>query len=446
MKYFLVFIFSLLSLIIFAEDVILSSLKDDRINTLRYGIDDEVVVVINAIKNEKDYSYNNELLDILLATSNSKIIVPILDFFAVQESELATDYTVSMLKKAVDDYIIDEKVLRASIAYSGTAINVDAAKYLYELSNYKNPAIASEAIRMLAKTGDNSFSDKFLERLQDDDFDDNETALRESSILLLGELKYKPSVLTLIDIVQDGSYSIVARRYACDSLGKIGDEQAIPILKELLNDSDSILRSYVITSLAYFETEEIESILIQSLRDSFWRIRVAACKALSDRKTVSAVDILIYKAEKDPEANVKKAAISAIAVIGGDKAWNYISDFITDKKQADVFRATSIAALLKEEPVKISDSLKVIFEDEWEKESSWILNYSCKELSTTESGSFQWFYDKMLSHPNYIIRIYAIRGIRLNNVESLFGKVKDIADNENENRQLRKEAASVNNL
>ena len=295
---------------------------------------------------------------------------------------------------------------------------------------------------MLGKTGDTGFAEKFLQRIQDDDFEDDEDSLKESSILLMGELKYKPSVLTLIDIVQDDGCSKVARRYACDSLGKIGDEQAIPILKDLLNDPDSILRSYVLTSLAYFDTAEIETILTQSLRDSYWRIRVAACNALSERKSTSAIDILIYKAERDPEANVKKAATSAIARIGGTKGWNFLIDFFADKKKSDVYRSVSLSAMLKEKPEKITDALKTVFEEEWEKESSWILNYACKELSTTESGSFRWFYNKMLDHKNYIIRIYAVRGIRVNNVVSLYGKVREIADNEDENKQLRKEAAS----
>jgi hypothetical protein len=247
----------------------------------------------------------------------------------------------------------------------------------------------------------------------------------------------------LIDIVQDDSYSSVSRRFACDSLGRIGDEQAIPVLKNLLNDPDSILRSYVLTSLAYFENEEIEEILIQSLRDSFWRIRVAACKALSERKSSASVDILIYKAEKDPEPNVKKAAMSALAIIGGNKAWDFLSDYYANKKNSDVFRSTALSVLLDEKAGKITDSMKIVFEEEWEKDTSWIFNYTCKSLSTTESDVLEWFYNKMLDHKNYIIRIYAVRGIRLNNVLSLYGRVKEIADNTDENQQLRKEASSL---
>ena len=428
---------------IYSDTDEITSIKEDRTRTLKYGIDDEVVDVITAIRSEKDYSYNEELLDILIVTGNTKIKLSILTFFEEQESDLASAFTLSVLKDAADDYDVDEKVLSASISYSGTIKNIESVEYLFELSTFNKTHIAASAIRTLGKTGDTTYAEKFLERIQDDDFEDDETELRESSILLMGELEYEPAVLTLIDIVQDDSYSSVARRFACDSLGKIGDEEAIPVLKDLLNDPDSILRSYVLTSLAYFEGDEIEEILIQSLRDSFWRIRVAACKALAERESRSSVEILIYKAEKDPEPNVKKAAMSALATIGGGVAWNFLSDYYGNKENAEVFRSAALSALLKENAAKLTDVMKVVFEEEWEKDNSWLLNYTCKELSTTESGALQWFYNKMLDHKNYIIRIYAVRGIRLNNVITLYGRVKEIADNEDENRQLRKEAASI---
>ncbi|MBI9099286.1 MAG: HEAT repeat domain-containing protein [Spirochaetaceae bacterium] len=449
MKYFLLCLILLGTFPIFSETEtdsdteVFTSLKEDRIRTLRYGIDDEVVEIITSIRNEKNDSYNDELLNILIRTGNTKIILPILSFFEEQESDIAASYTLSVLKDAAEDYEVNENVLTASISYSGTIKNTDAVEYLYKLSTFNKPSIAAAAIRMLGKTGDTSFAEKFLERLQDDDYEDDEADLRESAILLMGELQYKPAVPTLIDLVQDDSYSAMSRRFACDSLGKIGDEEAIPVLKELLNDPDSILRSYVLTSLAYFDNDEIEEILIQSLRDSFWRIRVAACKALSERGSESAVEILIYKAEKDPEPNVKKAAMAALSVIGGNQAWDFLSGYFGDNKNSDVFRSAALKALLEENASKATDSIKTVFEEEWEKENSWLFNFTCKELSTTESDSLEWFYSRMLDHKNYIIRIYAVRGIRLNNVISLYGRVKEISDNEDENRQLRKEASSL---
>ncbi|MBB6478806.1 HEAT repeat domain-containing protein [Spirochaeta isovalerica] len=421
----------------------LTSVREDRIRTLKYGIDDEVVAIITAIQNEKDETYNDVLIDILNRSGNSKIKTQIISFFETQEDNAAEDFALNVLKMSTEDYDVDEKVLTAVISYCGTLKLESSAEFLYQLSDNKSKTISASAIRNLGKTGVTTNAEKFLERIQDEDFEDDEDELRESVILLLGELKYKPAVLTLMDIAQDDGYSSVARRYACDSLGKIGDEQAIPVLKELLNDSDSILRSYAISSLAYFDTNEIEDILIQALRDSFWRIRVAAAKALSERKSTSAVDILIYKAEKDPEANVKKAAMEALAVIGNNTALSFLSDYYQDNKNSDAFRSTAITVLLKENAGKAVDAMKVVFEEEWEKDSSWLLNYTCKELSTTENASLRWFYEKMLDHKNYIINIYAVRGIRLNNIISLYGRVRDIAEDESKHQTLRKEAASL---
>lgn len=444
MKYrFLTAIMIYIAFSLFGDDAPLTSLKDDRVRALKYGIDDEVVVIINAVRGEKDNSYNDVLLDILATTGNSKIKVPILGFFEEQKTDIASSYAVSLLKLASEDEDVDTNVLLSAISYSGVLKINDASQYLSKLSENNNKVIAAAAIGNLGKIGNSDFAEKFLERLQDDDYEEDESSLRESTILLMGELKYQPAVLTLIDIVQDSDYSSVSRRFACDSLGKIGDEEAIPVLKDLLNDSDSILRSYAISSLAYFKGNEIENILIQALRDSFWRIRVAAAKALADRKSSDAVDILIYKAERDPEDNVKKAAMDALAVIGVNKALSFLADYYGGDRNSDALRASAITALLRENPSKGAERIRDVFEAEWEKNDSWILNYTCRELSTTEVSGFQWFYEKMLDHKNYIIRIYAVRGIRLNNIMTLYGRVREIAEDENENKALRKEAASL---
>ena len=441
MRYYFLLFF--LPLALFSQDDEITSLREDRTKVLRYGIDDEVVEVINAIKDEKDYSYNEELLAILTVTGNRKIQLPILLFFQNQKSDIAASYVSTILKEATEDYEVDEKVLLASISYSGTIENSQAVEYLYQLSQFNKPLIAAEAIRILGKIGDDTYAERFLERLQDDDFEDNESSLRESTILLLGELRYKPALLTLIDIAQDESASPVSRRYACDSLGKIGDEEAIPILEGILNDEDRILRSYALSSLAYFETDEIEAILIEALRDSFWRIRVAACEGLAKRKALSAIEILIYKAERDPEVNVKKAAMSALARIGGNTSWNFLAQYYEDQGNTDQLRSIAFNSLLAENVSQISESIKRVFEQEWEKDSSWLLNYTCKELSRIESEDLLWFYEKMLDHKNYLIRIYAVRGIALNDVLSLYGRVREIAEDDNENKQLRKEASSI---
>lgn len=427
---------------IYGGDEKISSIHDERTRILRYGIDTEVVEVITAITIEKDNSYNDVFLDIFSHTGNSKIQLKILSFFEQQEDDSALPAVLEILRKATEDYEVNEQVLSESINYCGSLKSGESAEYLYKLSENSSKGIAAAAIRNLGKTGDAMYADKFLKRIQDDDFEDDEQNLLESSILLMGDLKYEPSVLTLIDIAQDDSSSPTARRYSCDSLGKIGDEQAIPVLKELLNDSDSILRSYALSSLAYFEKEEIEPILIQALRDSYWKIRVAAAKALSKRKSEDAVDILIYKAEKDPESNVKKAAMEALSIIGNKECLNFLSSYIDNDQNSDALRSTAINVFLKENASNAVDPLKKLFDEEWEAENSWIFNYTCKELSTTESSGLDWFYRRMLDHKNYIIKIYGVRGIRLNNIVSLYDSVKKLAEDENQHKALRKEAAS----
>ena len=112
--------------------------------------------------------------------------------------------------------------------------------------------------------------------------------------------------------------------YAADSLGKIGDPRALPVLRTMVAENDALIRLYAASALARFGIDEVFPSLVQGLRDENAKVREQSAKALarslSPSQADTAVPILSYKAEFDPESIVRVASIQALGAIGGGDA------------------------------------------------------------------------------------------------------------------------------
>ena len=66
----------------------------------------------------------------------------------------------------------------------------------------------------------------------------------------------------------------------------------------------------------------------------------------------------------------------------------------------------------------------------------------CKTLSTSEWDSLAPLYEKMLSHPDFVIKIYGIRGAKLNKISSLESNITGL-DIEGQHVNVRREAKAA---
>lgn len=52
------------------EDI--KSLKDERLETIQYGIDTQVIDLLKILETEKNYEFNSDLLELLKSSTNSR--------------------------------------------------------------------------------------------------------------------------------------------------------------------------------------------------------------------------------------------------------------------------------------------------------------------------------------------------------------------------------------
>jgi len=389
--------------------------KKIRENTIKYGIGSQVIDLVSQLKEEENDRYNDLLVELFETTGNNSLRIGIVGLFSTLEDDSLVNKVYTILEEYED---LSSELVLSSISYIAQFQNTAITDRLFELAEALQSEVATAAIRAIGESGEKENGRRLLQFSENDDFRDE---LEPSLIYALGELQYREAVDYLIEIALDEDQSNSHRWRACEALGKIGGEESFQTIKSLLNDDDSYLRSYAVNALSGFKEERTLDILIDALRDDFWRVRVGALGALEKIGSPAALDVLEYKVYNDPDVrNVRYAALKALGSIESQKAYSILRELYGKKTEHLLLRKEALRILVEKD---LNSSLKIInsvIDDEWSEENSEILDYTCRQLSLTRSSSLKEVFKRMLIHPRSInIMLYGLRGIRLNEFTSL---------------------------
>jgi hypothetical protein len=404
---------------------------------LLYGIESEVLQVIGRIKDSGDDSLNPELLQTLRGTSNPAVAAAVLELFTLRQVREAE---ATALQRLADPENRDPRLLVPCMRYLAAIRSTAAAEALAGFLD-DSDELAAAAIQALAALGQRSTGEALLARLRDPQYS---PGLKSQLLLALGALKYEPAVEDLIAVVSNPDEERVRRMYAASALGEIGDARALPALRELFAAEDSLLRAYAAAALAGFALPEVEAALQDGLRDSNARVRQAAAKALARKDAEKSVDILIYKARHDPERQVRLEAIHSLGAIGNRPAVGFLREAYQDRLLGNLYREEALAALLERDPDGSLEAVRTVVEEEWSRKDPAVLEFTARRLAALQqAGSAAAdLFERFLGHSNVAIRLYGLRGIRLNHLGSLREQVRALSEGD-PHPSVRREAQLV---
>ncbi len=409
-------------------------LKQQRIDIIRYGIDSEIIDLLKTLKKNKNKEFNEELLKLLQTTHNANLESKVIDLFLSEKDPRAVQYAFSELK---NNYDLSNEIQTQFISYISDYQTPEISSYLATLIHHDNTTISNAAIDALGKSKNDTYGSVLLKMLDDPTTSDTQ---KIHIIEALGNLKYKEAVPSISKYLKkDYTTNRSLKWKACIALGEMGDEKSLPTIVKLFSDNDPYLRNFAVQALRYFPAKKTEDMIIQGLRDSSWRVRVSAANSLGKMKSKKAVPILIYKAQNDPDVrNVRNAAIKALGKIQTKKALSFLQSFVLDSKAVYLNRNTAISVLAKDDLSGSLSTFKKLMDEEWNKTKSPLLDYTCKVLSTQKNPKLVKLYAKMLEYTKTMnLKIYGLRGIKLNKFISLKGKVEELTTDKNP-QQIRK--------
>jgi hypothetical protein len=419
-----------------AEAGVIRSLTEERRDIIKYGLEPELIDLLAALRNEKNGEFIDDFAEVLAQRPRIKTVQEIFAYFTAMD----TDRGMEAAEKYLENYQEESRdIITAVLRYLSTEKNHGVQEKIYPLLDSTAVQISKAAVRYFGKKGNAESAEKLLELFRKEE---TSRDLREEIVLALGEMKAQGAVSFLTSLLEDEDEDMTLRRYACDSLGKIGDPQALPAIRAALESPDNILRSFAISSLGYFPGGENAAVLTAALRDSFARVRELAAERLGDMEYADAVDILIYRARRDPDKKVRQAAFRSLSKIGTAEAVSFLQEFLEGERNAGDLRSLAAEELTDKHPSAMAESAARVMAKEWEKDHSPMLDAVCKLLSQKEYSGFDDLYKRMLEHKNFIIQIYGVRGVQKNHIAGLKAEVEALSS-EGRHPQLRKNALSA---
>lgn len=399
----------------------LQSIAEERQLTLRFGIDEQILPVLESITAEGDEIYQEDVLSLLGLSLNPRVRTAAFAYLEKIENEKAVEAAEAIVAEFEDTQI---ELLRAAMSYLAAVkkeITLDFIRPL--LQSEEQTALA--ALKSFREREIEGLAELLLEMFEDKD---SSEGIKQEIILTFGKLGDPAPVSMLEEIALDEGESNTLRHYACSSLGEIGSVDSLPVLLQVYGSNDAIMRSYALYGISKLDDKRADEILIGALRDSYWKIRVFACEGIGEKKLGEAVPILQFKAEKDPEIPVRRSAVQALVVIGSAKAMETVQNLFKDEKVSAAIRITALESMVEHTLNESIPVIKEVFDNELAKKTPILLDTICGILSKQEEGNLADFYKKMLAHPSMTVQIHALRGIRLNKMGQFREQVEKLTE------------------
>ncbi len=414
-----------------------SALQQSR-DVLLFGIDSEVMELLGRLEDQGEDRLDDEVLTRLEGSRNRSLQGRILEHFEKRSVVIAGPAVSTILTEEEE---LDAGFLRIAVRYLSVIADVHSPELLTryeEIARDDDVVAASVAIGAIGTDTSPGAVDLLLDLFEEL----QSTDLKGAVIRALGDAEAVDAVALLTNIVTDRYEETSLRQYGAESLGKIGAAESLSPLISVLDDTNSLLRAYAIAALGNYDDPAATRALDDGLRDSFWRVRVAALQGIATRGAAESLPAIEYKARRDPEAPVRQEAIRTLAALESGDAYDILRAISTDSRAPQSDRMLSIDLLVENDLPASLETIISVINSEWTVENSRLLDAAARALVQTESPLLAETYDRLLSHPNFIIRVYAIRGIGKSGFTQFGDKILTIAE-ENSTGMLHSNAVST---
>lgn len=408
-------------------------------DTLRYGINTAVAELIPTLTRNRREELAPEIIELFLTSNDRVVLIAATEYLRelsiteghVRGFELVNEYfdRPSDLITAVLRYLRE----------TDADPNEEAREILLEISRMPPTTRAIAAVRLYAQA--DTDTETLIDLYQEPGIPDDV----QGRILIEIGTRGDPRAFDFVrEVIGDGEEATTSlQRFAIDTLGKLGDERAIPIILRQFNSSDAMTRAYATSALTNFDTEEADRALVSALRDQFWRVRIAALQAVADRNMEDALSAAIYMMRRDPERPVRLQAIRTVAQLDTETGWDALLERMADPRGNVEERGAIIEQAIRSNAQRSIPILEEIIQEEWEKRNSRILDAIGRTVSVSEDRALSPIIELLLNHPNYIIQLYGIRAAGRNRLARYADTLRMYEESEGSHRLVREAASNA---
>jgi len=406
-----------------------------RRDTIRYGIDAEILELLRKLQAEKDGSFNDELSGLLDRTRNAKLRTALLDFFAALEWKGAEKRALAWVGGRDG---LDSATASSALYYLAAIRSSEALAFAETIVKEDDKKILPALIRLLGRAGGKAEEELLLGWFESDAATE---ALRQEAIKALGEIGSTAAAGRLAALARDAEAASATRIAACAALGKIKDPSTVPDLVQAANGDDANVRAQAVESLAAFDDEASASALVEALRDPHVKSRIAACRGIASRRIAAAADFLRYKAANDPERAVKIEALKALAELGGE-SFSFLMERMADAKAEIQMRALCFGLLLRKDGQSLDSLAAALSAAAAEKERSVYTAYVKEIANAADAPGAAPLARILLADKDHLMRVGAVEWARKNKALDFRPELERLSKDD-PSEMIRKRAAEA---
>ena len=188
----------------------------------------------------------------------------------------------------------------------------------FEQSLHDDPKVRMYLALAMGRTGDDTYGESLMTALNDDSAE-----IVTAATQALGLIQYSPAVAQLSMMATSSEFQVV-RLASAISLGQIGDESSLPLLKNLLNDEEANIRWDAAIALAKMGNNSGSSIINSLLNRSYyknfkeidsWETEKAILVAIQVSSQLGSEQFklnLLTLAKEDPNMEIRNAALKTL--------------------------------------------------------------------------------------------------------------------------------------
>jgi HEAT repeat protein len=311
-------------------------------NTLKFGVSDEIVILVSTMIDNDDPRYFDDLYDLFHDTKSGAVREKIIEYFTHFKDPCLEDYAVTI---ANDPYDTSRNTVSLVIKYLAAVNCTESLPAIIGMLESEKNDYFDDAVGAIGDMGGSREALYLTGMMKNGDLT---TARKQSLMRALGKIKAVETWPELSKIAQDSNENMFVRMYAAESIGEMKKPESIPVLMKLFEETDPNLRQYVIKGLSnYPDNKDAGNTIIQGIRDDYYKVRIESIKAAGSLKLAAAVPFLVYRADNDKEKAVQKECFPVIAGLDTKEGNTFLISVITDKKKGDTAKSYAADALIK---------------------------------------------------------------------------------------------------
>ena len=418
------------TMIIIGLSLLHADSDDKRSDVLKYGLENEIVELINDLERREDHTFNDELEVLFVRTRSSAVRDSILSFYGAQKNNAFKEYCLEVLE---DPYEYPSTTVSSVFAYVQKVTLNDAAPLVRNLLSNESEEFRDQAIRTLGKIGTDEDAIYLFEYLQSNIPGDERQRLiiRQNIMTALGELKSESAWEDFILVAQDEEENTMIRATAARAIGMIGKEGGVEILSGLFEADDPILRAAVVAALAGYTDEEAIQVVLEGLKDTHYRVRLEALEAVHKQNSKKAAPYVRYRADNDPVEAVQMKAYEVLAMLDEHETTGWMISKVREQKTSDKVRMKIISALMEHNrSAVIDDAVQVAFASLKDDKKKWIRYELGKLFAKYDDGALSAVAEAYITHGDTVTKGLGIELYNRNRFSNLKSHVESIAEND----------------